>query len=98
MGWIQGDVLEVGAGIGSNTLLLHNPKVSSWLCLEPDETLAQSARKAVAELSGCRVHVGTTASAELGRYDAVLYIDVLEHIENDVGELARATSLLKDGG
>ena len=96
--WIKGDVLEVGAGIGANTLLLHNPKVSSWLCLEPDESLARSARQAVAELPGCRVHVGTTSSPELGRYDAILYIDVLEHIEDDSGELARATTLLKDGG
>jgi hypothetical protein len=96
--WIKGDVLEVGAGIGANTLLLHNPKVSSWQCLEPDETLARSARQAVAELPGCRVHVGTTSSPELGRYDAILYIDVLEHIEDDSGELARATTLLKDGG
>jgi hypothetical protein len=42
--------------------------------------------------------VGTTASAELARYDAILYIDVLEHIEDDRGELARAMTLLKDGG
>jgi SAM-dependent methyltransferase len=97
-GYIAGDVLEVGAGIGANTLLLHNAKVSSWHSLEPDEKLAEQARQAVAGLPTCRVHVGTTASAELGRYDAILYIDVLEHIEDDVEELARATTLLKDGG
>jgi SAM-dependent methyltransferase len=96
--WIQGDVLEVGAGIGSNTLLLHNPRVKTWQCLEPDETLAGRAREAVARLPGCQVLVGTTADAELGRYDAILYIDVLEHIEDDRGELARAMTLLKEGG
>ena len=32
------------------------------------------------------------------RFDAVLYIDVLEHIEDDRGELERATRLLREGG
>jgi len=96
--YIQGDVLEVGAGLGSNTVLLHNSRVHSWLSLEPDETLAQSARRAVAEIPACRVVVGTTASAALESYDSILYIDVLEHIEDDRGELARAASLLREGG
>jgi protein-L-isoaspartate O-methyltransferase len=96
--WIQGDVLEVGAGIGSNTAPMHNSNVRSWHCLEPDQALAQRARRALAELPACLVSVGTTASPGLGRYDSVLYIDVLEHIEDDRGELARAAALLREGG
>jgi SAM-dependent methyltransferase len=96
--YIQGDVLEVGAGLGSNTVLLHNSRVHSWLSLEPDEALAQSARRAVAQIPACHVVVGTTASPELESYDSILYIDVLEHIEDDRGELARAASLLREGG
>jgi SAM-dependent methyltransferase len=96
--YIERDVLEVGAGIGANTLLLHNAKVSSWHSLEPDETLAQQARQAVAGLPTCRVLVGTTTSTELGRYDTILYIDVLEHIEDDQGELEHAATLLKEDG
>jgi hypothetical protein len=96
--WVRGDVLEVGAGIASNTLFLHNPKVSSWRCLEPDETLAEQARSAVAGLRDCQVLVGTTNGAGLGSFDCLLYIDVLEHIEDDKEELERAAALVREGG
>lgn len=96
--YIQGDVLEVGAGIGSNSLLLHNERVQSWLSLEPDAELARACTEAVRELAHCRVLVGTTSSPELARYDTLLYIDVLEHIEEDAAELVRAASLLRPGG
>jgi len=32
------------------------------------------------------------------RFDAIVYIDVLEHIENDVDELSKAADLLKVAG
>jgi len=95
---VRGDVLEVGAGIGANTHELHGPSVRSWLCLEPDATLAAQAKLALAPLATCEVVVGTTLDAKLGVYDSVLYIDVLEHIEDDRAELERASALLRDGG
>lgn len=97
-GWIRGDVLEVGAGIGANTLLLHNQAVRSWHALEPDAALAVDLERALAPLPDCRVTIGTTATAALDRYDSVLYIDVLEHIADDNAELARASALLKPSG
>jgi SAM-dependent methyltransferase len=96
--WVKGDVLEVGAGIGANTRVLQNPGVRSFTCLEPDAALAARAATEVADLPACRVVVGTTANAELGQYDSIVYIDVLEHIENDRGELERAAELLRPGG
>ena len=39
--FIQGNVLEVGAGIGETTTHLLNKKVKNWLCLEPDASLAK---------------------------------------------------------
>lgn len=98
--WVRGDVLEVGAGIGTNTKQLYGSAVRSWLCLEPDASLAAQAETAVASLPNTAVIVGTTASAaeRLARYDSVLYVDVLEHIEDDAGELVRAARLLSPGG
>ncbi len=96
--WVEGDVLEVGAGIGANTRELHSPRVRSWVCLEPDAALANQARAELFSLPACDVLIGTTADAQLDRYDSILYIDVLEHIEDDRGELARAAGLLRDGG
>jgi SAM-dependent methyltransferase len=96
--WVTGDVLEVGAGIGTNTQELRTAGVKRWVCLEPDASLAAQARTAVASLPDCEVVIGTTESARLGTFDSVLYIDVLEHIDDDRGELVRAAGLLKSGG
>ena len=96
--WVRGDVLEVGAGIGTNTRELFTPAVKSWLCLEPDASLAAQARERVSSLRDCEVVVGTTETTPLGTYDSVLYIDVLEHIEHDRDELERAAKLLRDDG
>jgi SAM-dependent methyltransferase len=100
--YLVGDVLEVGAGIGSNTRVLRRPGQGRWVCLEPDEALA--ARIIQAVRSGeidppCDVLRGTVADlASVPAFDAVLYLDVLEHIEDDQGEVARAARLLRPGG
>jgi hypothetical protein len=96
--WIQGAVLEVGAGLGANTSLLYNPRVRSWDCLEPDEQLASRLREVAEGIQGCTVTNGTIQSVSGKRYDCVLYIDVLEHIEDDHGELERAAGVLRPGG
>jgi SAM-dependent methyltransferase len=100
--YLDGDVLEVGAGIGSNTVLLRNYRQRRWVCLEPDSALAERLR---ALLDGrkltylCEVVVGTLET--LGReelFDVIMHIDVLEHIEDDRAELSRAAGHLKPGG
>jgi len=96
--WIGGDVLEVGAGQGVNTLLLHGAGVRSWLCQEPDPALAAAARNAVSDTPGCSVQVGTIESIGSLKFDSILYIDVLEHIEADREELAAASRALREGG
>ena len=39
-GFVRGEVLEVGAGIGANTLTLAGLEYQRWTCLEPDAALA----------------------------------------------------------
>ena len=49
--------------------------------------------------SKCEVLIGTTQSLQQDlRFDVVLYIDVLEHIEHDKEELARAARSVEKGG
>jgi SAM-dependent methyltransferase len=100
--FLSGDVLEVGAGIGANTPLLTPDRFRSWVCLEPDARLAERATAAFTgnpATSGCKVVVGTTSSLPPEPcFDALLYIDVLEHIEDDKDELRRAAGLLRPGG
>jgi SAM-dependent methyltransferase len=100
--FLGAEVLEVGAGLGGTTRLLCRPRQESWTCLEPDGELARSLSQAVerGELPGCcRVEVGTLSDVSPGSlFDSLLYIDVLEHIENDRDELERAAAHLKPGG
>jgi SAM-dependent methyltransferase len=47
----------------------------------------------------CRVQRGTVRALPAdARFDAVLYVDVLEHIEDDAAELAAAARVLRAGG
>lgn len=100
--YVVGDVLEVGAGTGTNTGLLKSDRTSSWTCLEPDPDLADRMKKtfaAQASLADCQIRVMTTA--DLGRdrtFDTILYVDVLEHIADDRAEMERAASLLRKNG
>jgi SAM-dependent methyltransferase len=100
--YVVGDVLEVGAGIGANTGFLKSDRTSSWTCLEPDPELADRMRKTFATepgLSSCQIRTASTAELERNsKFDAILYIDVLEHIADDRGEMERAASLLRENG
>jgi SAM-dependent methyltransferase len=99
--YLRGRVLEVGAGLGGTTAALHGPGVDRWVCLEPDPRLAGRLADSVAAgrvAPGCEVVVGTLESFAGGEFDAVLYIDVLEHIPDDRAELARAAGRVRPGG
>jgi SAM-dependent methyltransferase len=96
--WISGDVLEVGAGLGANTVFLQTPEVRSWTCLEPDARLASSLKEATANLERVIILRGTTEALRGCQYDVILYIDVLEHIQDDRAEMERAAALLRTGG
>jgi len=96
--FIRGDVLEVGAGIGSNTRLLDSGRLGRFVCLEPDPQLASRLRE---QMDGSRYEAvcGSVEALPPGqKFDTIVYIDVLEHIENDRAELERAGSRLRTGG
>jgi SAM-dependent methyltransferase len=100
--FIAGRVLDVGAGIGSNIPVLHNDRVTCWTSLEPDLLLARRIEERIAAGSlprSCRVVAGTIDSIERAtQFDTILYIDVLEHIDDDAAELARAAGRLAPAG
>ena len=93
-------VLQVGAGIGANTSYL-NKGAKEWVCLEPDAQMASMLvhRQRESRLPATNVIAGTIAELPPGRnFDSIIYIDVLEHIENDAAEIAVAASRLCHGG
>jgi hypothetical protein len=100
--YIRGTVLEVGGGIGSNVPYISHQKVRSITLLEPDKDLWQRAQSETpSDWQGIPIetHNGTIKSLDRNhRFQTILYIDVLEHIENDREELANAAQRLSRGG
>ena len=99
--YLRGDILEVGAGIGSNTERLDPGGTARWVCLEPDpQHTAQLARKLNESNANRRYEIvcGTLSQMAGQQFDTIIYIDVLEHIEHDRDELQAAATLLRPGG
>jgi len=94
-------VIEVGAGVGANIGHLYD-RQTSWLCVEPDQQLADCISGRIEQRTlpaTCRVFVGTIGDLPASeRATSVLYIDVLEHIEDDAAEVAIAARRLEPGG
>ncbi|WP_373331039.1 class I SAM-dependent methyltransferase [Salmonirosea aquatica] len=103
--YLGSKVLEVGAGLGGTTHLLISKmdKLDQWICLEPDERLASQIKPSLASATrnADKVIVETRYLAEYdpqARFDSLIYIDVIEHIEDDRKELELAMKYLKPGG
>jgi 2-polyprenyl-3-methyl-5-hydroxy-6-metoxy-1,4-benzoquinol methylase len=98
--YIKGNVLEVGAGIGSTTLLLNDGSANQWLMLEPDEKMSANLKAKIEtkELpDNCLLQTGSIDQLT-SIFDTIIYIDVLEHIENDAEEMKKAARLLNANG
>ena len=99
--FVKGEVLEVGAGIGANTSRLRGLSADRWVCLEPDAALLAQLREKVAASLPAPVEtvVGTVSSLPpTATFDTALYIDVLEHIEDDAAEMAAVARHIRPGG
>lgn len=104
-------VLEVGAGLGGTTQYLYDSKtIAHWTCLEPDLALANGIEDKIKAglIPRCEILTDTLANLKKpkttldgrqeGAYDSILYIDVIEHIENDKAELLQTLPFLQTGG
>jgi SAM-dependent methyltransferase len=91
--YLRGNVLEVGAGIGQITEgLLKNPQIRKLLSIEPESSFCHQLRARFPQLDLLQ---GTVESLQLGSgWNAILSINVLEHIEADAEELAAYHRLL----
>ena len=100
--YIHGHVVEVGAGLGTSTEYMCRLDYPQWLCLDPDP--AHASRLAQRIESGdlpsfCEAKCGVlTDLAGDVMADTILYIDVLEHIDDDRAEMREAAAHLRSGG
>jgi 2-polyprenyl-3-methyl-5-hydroxy-6-metoxy-1,4-benzoquinol methylase len=95
-------VLEVGAGIGGTAKLFANCEVNRWLALDADIKFVSHVKedsKKYKYPSNFEILHKTSSSLRLNeKFDTILYIDVLEHIQDDQTELNNISKLLKPGG
>jgi len=100
--YFKNRLLEVGAGMGKTTLHLCTGSQDKWFCLEPDIKLAGQIEFFIKnkDLPGCCEVIRGTLSdiPEEELFDTIIYIDVIEHIEDDVKELELASQHLTEGG
>lgn len=101
--FVGGRVLDVGAGLGATAAVFSSRTgIDAWTCLEPDSRFAaQLATRIAAGGLPTRTLARRGTLRDLDpaeRFDSILYIDVLEHIRDDRGELARAAGRLAAGG
>lgn len=93
------NVVEVGAGLGSVSTLLLETQIKRLFAFEPAENLYP-------DLTRCLHHdpraVVLNSKFDPSRLsesiDSVVYLNVLEHIPDDHGELARVHAALKPRG
>ncbi len=99
--WLQGRILEVGAGIG-NFSATWLPRAREAVLVEPAANLAPRLQARFA--TDARVQVANTLLSDLPAhlrqppFDAAVLVNVLEHIEDDVGVLRDLHNLLRPGG
>jgi cyclopropane fatty-acyl-phospholipid synthase-like methyltransferase len=101
-GYLGENVLEVGAGNGATTEVLISGSIKKWLCLEPDSGLASLIHERISQdpkFKSVRVQQSTLEELHDEQlYDSILYLDVLEHIEDDEREVNLAYNKLRSGG
>ncbi len=91
--YLRGAVAEVGAGIGQLTAeLAQVPGVTRLVAVEPDARFAERFRRELPQQA--LVH-GTAADLPTDQpWNAIVSVNVLEHIRQDVDELRRWRTLL----
>jgi len=99
---IRGEVCEVGAGTGTTTKVLCDGTPQRWVGLEPDPALVdQFKQRMEREPLPMPVDIRVATLSDVPEdevFDTIIYIDVLEHIKDDRGELENAARHLKPQG
>ena len=95
------NILEVGAGLGLITQMLVN-REKNIVALEPDSGLFDRLSKNISQTDvqgHCMTlseYLSTNGAAP--SFDTILYVNVLEHIGDDIGELRTAAQAMKPDG
>jgi SAM-dependent methyltransferase len=101
-GGVRGEVLEIGSGIGTMSRLIR-PMASRLVVTETEQRYLEALRSRFAGDAGVQVAAWDLdgpppAAVAVQRYDAVVAVNVIEHIADDGALVARLADLLRPGG
>jgi SAM-dependent methyltransferase len=92
-------VAEVGAGMGSFSALVLEAGIGRLAAFEPSANMFPHLQHAVGhDVRAKAVNDFFRADQVAERFDSILYVNVLEHIEDDAAEVANAREALNPGG
>lgn len=94
-----GRLLEIGSGVGS-VLLTLAPRYTEVVGTELSPVRAEAARARLAHLANVRIHTGDLASlaaAEREPFDAIVWADVIEHVDDVIGAMKTLARLSRPG-
>ena len=97
--YLGSSVAEVGAGVGSFSTLVLGTNIRSLKAFEPSRNMYPLLQEAFSQDRRAEAINDFFGRANTGeRFDSVLYVNVLEHIEDDASELANARDALNLNG
>lgn len=92
-------VAEVGAGTGSFSQLILATGIARLVAYEPSGNMYPLLKKTLESDKRAEAVNGFFGEESAGEaFDSVLYVNVLEHIEDDASELEKVRNALKPGG
>ena len=94
--YMHGNVLEVGAGIGSFTKLYEND-YENILLSEGDEDFCNLLNNKFRNKGNIRITNKFIKEVDR-KFETIIYLNVLEHIENDLEEIKMAYNKLEKNG
>lgn len=95
---VRGDILEIGSGIGNFTLKLSKLGHVWASDINPDYLrILNKIRKHNIHSGKCNIETGSYYF-DTKKFDSIVCLNVLEHIENDSKALKNMFKLLKSGG
>lgn len=94
-GWLEGRVLELGAGVGNTTTLVAPRVRGAFVWSDHEESLVRRGRWPGA---GVRFDFDHTAPPGLGEFDTILATNAIHCAADKLGTLRRLRSMLADGG